>query len=882
MGEERKCEQCGTALPINAPAGLCPRCLAGMGLHLMPSNVLPESDVQVERAGTMIGRYKLLEQIGEGGFGVVYMAEQQEPMQRKVALKVIKAGMDTKEVVARFEAERQALALMDHPNIAYVLDGGATASGRSYFVMELVRGIPITDYCDQANLPTRERLQLFIKVCQAVQHAHQKGVIHRDLKPSNVLVTLHDGEPVPKVIDFGVAKALGQKLTEKTLSTGFQHMIGTPAYMSPEQAALSGLDVDTRADIYSLGVLLYELLTSVTPFDAETFRKAALDEIRRMIRDTEPPRPSTRLITLGEKLTEVANRRQTEPTALSRLLRGDLDWIVMKCLEKDRQRRYETANGLAVDLARHLKSEPVVARPPSNLYRFRRLVRRHKVTFAAASAVATVLVLGVAVSTGQALRATHAEQEQSRLRLQAEGALAQMQIQTAVQFFSANDDSTALAYLARVLRQNPANEAVTAQVFTNLTQHNLIVPLTGPLKHGGEVCYAQFSPNGERVVTASWDGTARVWNALTGEPITPPLHHKGKVNRAQFDPTGSRVVTASEDNTARVWDANTGQLLTTIEHAAAVGDACFSPDGRLLFTATTFYSGRIWDAQSGRPLTEPFGVGNTVQRDLRPFSPDGRQFVSTTESAAFICDSRTGERLVGPLPLDGGGYISAEFCPKGLRVATSGKTARVWDAQTGSLICEVKQDGSITIARFSPDGQRLLTYATSPDYTAQVWNANTGRALTGPVKVLPRTAQFSPNGQWVLTAGRGGAELWDTSTGQLLMKPPERDGIVWGQLSRDGERLVTGSRDRYARLWGIRIGYRGAASVSLPTPDWIPGLLDALAGKRLNNQGGAEPVQSAQLQALARQVCTSPASDPWTQWAKWLFSSAIQQAIAPR
>jgi serine/threonine protein kinase len=318
--------------------------LAKMGMDLVAAAGVSASDILFHRPGTMIGRYKLLGKIGEGGFGVVFMAEQVEPVQRKVALKIIKAGMDTKEVIARFEAERQAIALMDHPNIARALDAGATEAGRPYFVMELVRGIPITEYCDQANLPTRERLQLFIKVCQAVQHAHQKGVIHRDLKPSNVLVTEHDGEPVPKVIDFGVSKALGQKLTEKTLFTAFHHLIGTPAYMSPEQAALSGSDLDTRADIYSLGVLLYELLTGVTPFDAETLRQAGLDEIRRMIRETEPLKPSTRLETLGKRLTDVAKHRHTEPATLSRLVRGDLDWIVMKCLEKDRKRRYETAN----------------------------------------------------------------------------------------------------------------------------------------------------------------------------------------------------------------------------------------------------------------------------------------------------------------------------------------------------------------------------------------------------------------------------------------------------------------------------------------------------------------------------------------------------------
>ena len=350
----------------------------------------------IEGAGSIIGRYKLLEEIGEGAFGVVFMAEQLEPVQRQVALKIIKAGMDTREVIARFEAERQALALMDHPNIAHVFDGGVTQAGRPYFAMELVRGIAITEFCDQRNLATPERLQLFIQACHAVQHAHQKGIIHRDLKPSNILVTLIDGQPVPKVIDFGVAKALGRKLTDKTLFTGFLRMIGTPAYMSPEQADLSGVDIDTRSDIYALGVLLYELLTGVTPFDTETLRNAALDEIRRLIRETEPPPPSTRISRLEQaKRTTVAKHRQTEPAALSRLVRGDLDWIVMKCLEKDRGRRYETVNSLADDIERHLKLEPVVAAAPGALYRAGKFVRRHRFGVAMAATLTLALTAGL-------------------------------------------------------------------------------------------------------------------------------------------------------------------------------------------------------------------------------------------------------------------------------------------------------------------------------------------------------------------------------------------------------------------------------------------------------------------------------------------------------
>jgi aminoglycoside phosphotransferase (APT) family kinase protein len=346
------------------------------------------------------------------------MAEQIEPVRRRVALKIIKLGMDTKEVIARFEQERQALAMMDHPNIAKVFDAGVTATGRPFFVMELVRGVKITAYCDQANLSTAERLALFIAVCHAVQHAHQKGIIHRDLKPSNILVTLHDGVPVPKVIDFGVAKATQSvRLTDLTFFTQFEQMIGTPLYMSPEQAEMSGLDIDTRSDIYSLGVLLYELLTGRTPFDPKELMRKGQDEMRRAIREQEPQKPSTALHTMAaESRTTIAQHRQADGAKLIGLIRGDLDWIVMKALEKDRARRYETANGLAADLKRHLNNEPVVARPPSTAYRFQKLVRRNKLAFAAAACIAGVLVLSTIVSTWQAVRARQAVRDTDEAR----------------------------------------------------------------------------------------------------------------------------------------------------------------------------------------------------------------------------------------------------------------------------------------------------------------------------------------------------------------------------------------------------------------------------------------------------------------------------------
>jgi serine/threonine protein kinase len=366
-----------------------------------------------ETVGTVIGRYKLLQQIGEGGFGVVFMAEQHEPVRRLVALKIIKAGMDTKEVVARFEAERQALALMDHPNIARVLDGGTTDSGRPYFVMDLVKGVPITEFCEQHKLPTEARLRLFTAVCAGVQHAHQKGIIHRDLKPSNVLVMMLEGKPVPKVIDFGIAKAMGQKLTERTLFTRFEQLMGTPAYMSPEQAEWGGVDIDTRSDVYSLGALLYELLTGTPPFEEKTLARAALDDVRRMIRETEPPKPSTRLsqaldaVPAGgpapadgdsQRHSSDARWRRQEQKRRIELVRGELDWIVMRALEKDRARRYETANGLAEDVERHLHGEPVLAGPPSNAYRVAKILKRHRVAALAAGGVILALVVGLGLA----------------------------------------------------------------------------------------------------------------------------------------------------------------------------------------------------------------------------------------------------------------------------------------------------------------------------------------------------------------------------------------------------------------------------------------------------------------------------------------------------
>jgi len=522
-------ESCGSNAELRARVDQLLRAHQAMGsIHVGSAEaaVATVDEPVSERPGTVIGPYKLLEQIGEGGFGAVFMAEQTQPVRRKVALKVLKPGMDTRQVVGRFEAERQALALMDHPNIARVFDGGETPTGRPYFVMELVRGIPITEFCDQSNMPVRERLELFITVCQAVQHAHLKGIIHRDVKPTNVLVTLHDGKPMAKVIDFGIAKATGQQLTEKTVFTNFAQMIGTPLYMSPEQAQMSGQDIDTRTDIYALGVLLYELLTGTTPFDHERLKTVSFDEIRHIICEEEPARPSTRISTLGSAAATVSSQRGSDPKRLSQLFRGELDWIVMKAVEKERSRRYESASALAADVQHYLHDEPVLACPPSAWYRFRKLAQRHKGAFLSASAVAAAVLLavaGLATSTVLIARALERERRDSYIHRidMVHNALSADNLGRALKYLDECPEDLReweWHYLMRLCRFEP-------RVITDTTE-----------VHG-----VAFSPDGELLASAGGDGTIKIWDSRTGKVIRKIEDaHRGIVCSVAFHPDDLR------------------------------------------------------------------------------------------------------------------------------------------------------------------------------------------------------------------------------------------------------------------------------------------------------------------------------------------------------
>jgi serine/threonine protein kinase/WD40 repeat protein len=779
----------------------------------------PAQPVQSE-ASTFIGRYKLLEKIGEGGFGEVWMAEQKEPVKRRVALKIIKLGMDTKQVVARFEAERQALAMMEHPNIARVFDAGATETGRPYFVMELVRGIRITEYCDQNQLPTQERLKLCMQVCRAIQHAHQKGIIHRDIKPSNILVTLDDVLPVPKVIDFGIAKATQQELTEKTVFTQFHQFLGTPAYVSPEQAELGGLDIDTRSDIYSLGVLLYELLTGKTPFETQELLKGGLETMRQVIREAQPLRPSTRLNDMGkDELTTTALSRGADPPELISLVRGDLDWIVMKCLEKDRARRYETANGLARDLERHLKNEPVQARPPSRLYEFRKSVRRHWVGFAAITAMLAVLAMGImlswraqqresrlrqeAVKLGKSEAAAHALAEQRLYDARLAEARARRRTGVAGQRF----ESLAAISEAATIRRSPelTDEAVAALSLTDLR-----IQKSYRLNSREVAEHMQFDERLEHYACQTTNGISVRRAADNQEVYFLPVKEVTDIASVeimwlQFVASNhflrAQIVHAVDHNW-RLWDLSRGGALVL---DLAADFLALGPDGKTLVIArdgTLLFQ----DLATGKKLRE---VKTEVRVDNLLFSHGGDWIAGYQDEGPRlqVWEVASGQMLAGVLNSDD--ICSAAWNHDDSLLAVGGRSGGInlWDVKRGEFSQHLEgHRGRVCGLVF--DYRRRMLASTSWDGTTRLWDVSTGQPLVMYPAALT-SAEFSPDDQ-MLACAVAGPECYllqvAQPAGYRRLVSREKLGRSLGlDLSPDG-RLAAVGTDNGTRLVDIRAG----------------------------------------------------------------------------
>ncbi len=809
------------------------------GSFLRDEGETTTSKLLSEKPGDRIGRYRLLKRIGSGGGGVVYLAEQEEPVRRQVALKILKLGMDTQSVVARFEAERQALAVMDHPNIARVLDAGATETGRPFFVMELVSGERLSDYCTSHLLSLPQRLELFIAVCRAVQHAHQKGIVHRDLKPSNILVTETEGVAVPKVIDFGIAKAVGEGEQSAGL-TSMNQFMGTPAYMSPEQVEYGGRDIDTRTDIYSLGVILYELITGQPPFDPKELTGAGVEEMRRIIREVDPPKPST-TITKNLHRSRLPSLRRLPREKLA-AVRRDLDWIVMKCLEKDRTRRYETANGVAMDIRRHLDNEPVVARPPSQLYRLRKLIGRHRLAFAAASIVVQVLVVAVVVSTQLALRARRAEREEVRLHNLAEARADESRLRLVRRYVAEGNRLLeqgqpvgALAWMVEALEQETGDPAREADERLRIAQALVGAPeLRLHLPQGKPMTSVALSPDGARLASGS-SSSVFISDVAGGRAIITNLTLPGIIGRVQFSPDGLRLAAADLAGHARVLDATSGGVVTPLLQADGVNEhsitnldarfkpsAAFSPDGKLLLLALGANSAELRDATTGQVLHE------LKHRDLvyhAAFSSDGRFVVtSSKDGTACVWDVATGG-LAGP-PLEHQGMVAwAQFSADGKALMTVRERhfVQLWDwREARRLAPEIPRRSVLCHASLSPDGTKILTAAWSG--YALVYDAATSRLLEefehqgGLVD-----AAFTPDGRRIATAcDDGNVWIWnlnDSTRHPLAL--PEGSHIEQIAFNRNGDRLAVAAEGGHARVWDVFPPERGVRRLPGNDVSWV-------------------------------------------------------------
>jgi len=764
-----------------------------------PAAVVPDATIDQPfspRPGTVIaGRYKLLEAIGEGGMGTVWVAEQTEPVRRKVALKLVKPGMDSRQVVARFNAERQALALMDHPNIAKVFDGGITEQGRPFFVMEYVKGVPLTAYCDQARLSVRQRLELFIPACQAVQHAHQKGIIHRDLKPSNILACLYDGQPVPKVIDFGLAKAMHQPLTEQTLHTAHGMMLGTPLYMSPEQAEFNNLDVDTRTDIYSLGVILYELLTGTTPLEKQQFKEAAFQEILRLIKEVEPPKPSTRL-SGSASLPSIAQQRSLEPAQLRRSVRGELDWIVMKALDKERSRRYETANGLARDLQRFLHEEAVEACPPSTSYRLRKFARKHRAALTTAAAFASLLLAATTFSLWQASRTTRAE-ILARKAAEAEAALreqAEVAAKRARQSESTAKTEAKRAKAAEVVAEQAESIAAEEAKRANAQVYRAEMVLAWDAYREGNIAEARRlveKHRGAPVKGIEWTILDREL-ASSGEPWAKTGYMKAL--DLQISADGQVLVAVGNDQ-------------VTVYHVSA-----HDSSGKPPTVIEAWARGHFWPtacalSRDGRQLAYRSRQGELLLRDL-----------SSNATTTMPTDGLAPECLA--FSSDSSQTIIAIGDPQGQIRLLDWKSARVVrvcedPSDTSSQPPATRQRSSQSLTRqtlvrlqFSPDGAWLA--AANPDGWVRIWDSRTGELVREwEHDRTMRDVAFSPDGSLVAACHSRqpyDIYLYSLATGRLEGRLTGHEGQVYAVRFLDNVRLVSSSRDNTIRVWNVESG----------------------------------------------------------------------------
>jgi serine/threonine protein kinase len=715
-----------------------------------------------ERPGTVIGPYKLLEQIGEGGMGTVWMAQQTEPVKRVVALKLIKAGMDSRQVIARFEAERQALALMDHPHIAKVFDGGTTAAGRPYFVMELVKGVPLTRYCDEHRLTPKLRLELFIPVCQAIQHAHQKGIIHRDIKPSNVLVALYDGKPVPKVIDFGVAKAAGQSLTDKTLVTGFGNIVGTLEYMLPEQAEINQQDIDTRSDIYSLGVLLYELLAGSPPFSRKELEKAGMLEMLRVIREKEPSKPSAKLST-ADGLPTLAANRSTEPAKLTKLVRGELDWIVMKALEKDRSRRYETANTFAMDVQRYLADEPVQACPPSAGYRLRKFVRRNKGAVLAASLVMLTFVAGFIGTAWEMVRAVAAEATAVHEATQKEAALKDTEAALTASRKQLWESLVAEARATRLSRRSGqrfkslellqrASQLATTFDLPAAKLHEqrnaalaaLAVPdlyLTGPwVTCPADALAFDFDENHASCACTDRQGVCsirRVADDVELHRLKGPAH-------PYFSPDG-KFIALTQQSGVQLWqlDGPTARPLRPLENGAR--EVCFHPNAQRVAFAYRDGAIALFELPSGRQLSRlpPKTLTREIRIALHPTEPLVA-VCSYWGSVVQLRNLQTG-KVVASLP-QCNRACSVAWHPDGRTLAVGLATAMaidLYDLKTLRLFRTLKTDSAVVYLAFNHGGDRLA--AIGWGQWMQLFDVGTGQKLFATPLATPQVSLCVPD-----------------------------------------------------------------------------------------------------------------------------------------